>query len=130
MFELKIGKKNYKVKFGINSFCDTDLMDRTKTIIKLMADNGVFDEEEKTDTDNVETMMKNLDAYGNVIVTTRDLLFVGFKKYNPVDSVEQVGDMLDDYLDDGGNLIEVFSKVVEELITKGFMADLGKQEEK
>lgn len=28
--ELKVKGKEYKVRFGYNSFCDTDLMDRTK----------------------------------------------------------------------------------------------------
>lgn len=126
MYELKIGKKNYKVQFGINSFCDTDLMDRTKTIIKLMADNGVFDGEQ-ADENEVESIMKNMDAFKDVIITTRELLFVGFKKHNPVESVEEVGDLMDNFIDNGGNIIEVFSKLVEELISKGFMADLGKQ---
>ena len=133
MFELKFGKKNYKVQFGINSFCDTDLMDRTKKIIRFMSENGMFDDKEKVaeeQVDEVAVIMNNLDSYKDVIITTRELLFVGFKKHNPVETIEQVGDMLDDYAENGGNLIEVFSKLVEELITKGFMADLGKQEEK
>jgi hypothetical protein len=125
MYELKIGKKNYKVQFGINSFCDTDLMDRTKGIIKLMSDNGVFDENTEVDVNETDMILKNLDAYKDVIVTTRELLFVGFRKHNPVETVEQVGDLMDDYAEAGGNLIEVFSKLVEELISKGFMADLG-----
>jgi hypothetical protein len=132
MFELKFGKKNYKVQFGINSFCDTDLMDRTKKIIRFMSENGMFDDKEKVaeeQVDEVAVIMNNLDSYKDVIITTRELLFVGFKKHNPVETIEQVGDMLDDYAENGGNLIEVFSKLVEELITKGFMADLGKQEE-
>ena len=133
MFELKFGKKNYKVQFGINSFCDTDLMDRTKKIIRFMSENGMFDDKEKVaeeQVDEVAVIMNNLDSYKDVIITTRELLFVGFKKHNPVETIEQVGDMLDDYAENGGNLIEVFSKLVEELISKGFMADLGETKEK
>ena len=126
MYELKIGKKNYKVQFGINSFCDTNLMDRTKSIIKLMAENGLLDGEQ-TEDNEVESILKKMDAFKDVIVTTRDLLFVGFRKHNPVETVEEVGDLMDSFIDNGGNIIEVFSKLVEELISKGFMADLGKQ---
>ena len=38
--ELKVKGKEYKVRFGYNSFCDTDLMDRTKDLL------GIFDSEE------------------------------------------------------------------------------------
>ena len=33
--ELKVKGKEYKVRFGYNSFCDTDLMDRTKDLLGI-----------------------------------------------------------------------------------------------
>lgn len=61
--------------------------------------------------------------------TTRSLLFEGFRKYNPVKSVEEVGDLLDTYLDekpDGEDrgIVELFGKITEELTTEGFFAGL------
>ena len=35
MMVLKVKEKEYKVKFGYNSFCDTDLMDRTSALLKI-----------------------------------------------------------------------------------------------
>ena len=39
MMILNVKGKEYKVKFGYNSFCDTDLMDRTNDLLSLFHDN-------------------------------------------------------------------------------------------
>lgn len=116
MLTLKISEKEYKVKFGYNSFCDSTLMEDTEALISLLAattgKDGTFGQ-----------------LAAKMFKTTRSLLFEGFKKYNPVKSVEEVGDLLDTYLDekpDGEDrgIVELFGKITEELTTEGFFAGL------
>ena len=121
MYSLKIGDKEYKVKFGFNSFCDTDLMDRTKTLIML------FQAEDVSGDEDVSGLGKIKDLFTCV----RDLLFVGFQKYNPVNSPQEVGNLLDQYHDEGTEedphgIMDLFSNLSGELMSEGFLADLMK----
>lgn len=119
MMTLKVKDKEYIVKFGYNSFCDTDLMDRTSDLLKIF--NGAEVEDDK----DVSAMGKIKDLF----VCVRDLLFVGFQKNNPVETVQEVGDILDDYHDeatedDKRGILDLFTKLTEELMSEGFLGDL------
>lgn len=119
MMILKVKDKEYIVKFGYNSFCDTDLMDRTSDLLKI------FHGAEVEDDKDVSAMGKIKDLF----ICVRDLLFVGFKKNNPVETVQEVGDILDDYHDeatedDKRGILDLFTKLTEELMSEGFLGDL------
>lgn len=131
MFAMIISNKEYKVKFGTNSFIDTDLMDRTKQIFTILKEQGVFDDSEEgltTEEDDFAVVMKNLDMYKDILIITRELLQTGFKRYNPVDDIAEVGDLIDDYLEEKGqNIMFLFAQIVNELLTKGFLGDQASQ---
>ena len=119
MMVLNIKGKEYKVKFGYNSFCDTDLMDRTTELLTMFSDAEVEDDKDIT------VMGKIKDLFSCV----RELLFVGFKKYNPVETVQEIGELLDDYHeesteDDKRGLFSLFTMLAEELTSEGFFSDL------
>lgn len=119
MMTLNVGEKEYKVKFGYNSFCDTDLMDRTSDLINLFHSGGAENDKD------VAVMGKIKDLFCCV----RDLLFVGFEKYNPVENVQEIGEILDDYHDGGTEtdkrgILDLFTKLSEELMNEGFLGDL------
>ena len=62
----------------------------------------------------------------------RDLLFVGFKKFNPVETVQEIGEILDDYHDEATNgekrgILDLFTSLTEELMNEGFLGDLMEQ---
>ena len=122
---LKVKENEYKVKFGYNSFCDTDLMDRTSDLLKI------FKEEDVEDDNDAKAVGKVKDLF----LCVRDLLFVGFKKFNPVETVQDVGDILDDYHDeatedDSRGILDLFTDLTEELMNEGFLGDLlGQMEE-
>ena len=121
MKTITIKGKEYKIKFGYNSFCDTDLLDRASEIMGILADRTIT----KKDNEFTVKMFK----------TTRELLFEGFKKFNPVESIEAVGNLLDDYFDEGTEedthgLMDVFGIVAQELLAEGFFGDLLKKSEK
>lgn len=116
MITLNIKGEDYKVKFGYNSFCDTDLMERTQQMMSIF---------QTTETDNNETLLKIKDLF----VVVRELLFVGFKKLSPVESVQEVGNLLDEYLEEKvegekRGLIQLFSLLAEELMNEGFFGNL------
>lgn len=123
MMNLNIGGNEYKVKFGYNNFCDSDLIERVEEMIKLM--NGA-----ETDAD-VTSMGKMKELF----VIVRECLFEGFKKYNPVGSLQEVGDLLDTYMEekpestDGEDVeprgvLELFILLCNELMNEGFLGDL------
>ena len=119
MMTLKVKENEYKVKFGYNSFCDTDLMDRTSDLLKI------FSEEDVEDDDGAKAIGKIKDLF----LCVRDLLFVGFKKFNPVETVQDVGNILDDYHDeatesDSRGILDLFTELTEELMNEGFLGEL------
>lgn len=121
---LKVKENEYKVKFGYNSFCDTDLMDRTSDLLKI------FKEEDVEDDNDAKAVGKVKDLF----LCVRDLLFVGFKKFNPVETVQDVGDILDDYhdeatVDDSRGILDLFTDLTTELMNEGFLGDMLSQME-
>lgn len=122
MMTLKVKDNEYKVKFGYNSFCDTDLMDRTSDLIQLFHNSEVEDDKDVTGMGKIKELF----------CCVRDLLFVGFKKYNPVETVQEVGEILDDYHERGTEedkrgILDLFTKLSEELMNEGFLGDLMNQ---
>ena len=120
---LNVKGTEYKVKFGFNSFVDSDLMERTETMMR------VFDDDANKDDKYGMLRMKDL------FTCVRELLFVGFQKYNPVPSVQDVGNLLDDYLEEGTeenphDLLELFSQIANELMNEGFLKGLMNEAQK
>lgn len=116
MFTISINEKEYKVRFGMNSFADTDLMDRTKRLLKLFSDDD-------SSNDDMADVAKEL------FVCVRDLFYYGFMKYNKVESPQAVGDLLDDYIDEAPEgekrtILGLFEMIGEELLNQGFLDDL------
>lgn len=119
MMVLKVKEKEYKVKFGYNSFCDTDLMERTEDLLKLFQSAGADDDKD----------VAGLGKVRELFLCVRDLLFVGFKKLNPVESVQDVGDIIDDYHDEATEeekrgVMDIFTKLSEELMNEGFLGEI------
>ena len=122
MMILKVKDKEYKVKFGYNSFCDTDLMDRTSDLLAIFQGAGVEDDKDVTGMGKIKELFS----------CVRDLLFVGFKKFNPVETVQEIGEILDDYHDEATDeerrgILDLFTQLTEELMNEGFLGDLMEQ---
>ena len=118
MKTLTINGKDYKIKFGYNAFCDTDLMERVQDLARLFQKNNT-----ESDKD-----VSGIGKIKDLFCVVRELLFVGFKKYNPADSLQEIGDLLDDYKDEETEeergLFQLFSLLSEELMNAGFLNDL------
>jgi hypothetical protein len=119
MFELRIDNKDYKVQFGFNDFCDTDLLDRVQDVMVMFS---------KKDDDSVESGMKSVK---DMFLVTRELLFLGFRRNNPVETIQEVGDLLDIYKkesteEEEHTLLSMFGLLTEDLLEEGFLSDLLK----
>ena len=119
MMVLKVKDNEYKVKFGYNSFCDTDLMDRTTDLLKLLQGAEVEDDKD----------VAGLGMIKEMFLCVRDLLFVGFQKYNPVESKQEIGEILDDYHDEAPDgekrgILDLFTNLSEELMNEGFLGEV------
>lgn len=121
MFTITIKETDYKVRFGMNSFIDTDIIDRAQKVLNLMNGKEISDDKDVA----AAGMLKDL------FDCTRELFFIGFKKYNPIDSPQTVGDLLDDYIDEGEDrgILSLFNMIAGDLFNEGFLADLLTEEE-
>ena len=122
MTTITINGTEYKLKYGYNNFCDSDLMDRTTEVMGFITSSA-----DKAQTKDSEYTKK-------LFVLVRELVFEGFKRYNPK-TIEEVGDLLDDYFDEGTEddphgLLDVFGIITQELIASGFIGDLLKKSQK
>ena len=122
MLVLKIKNKEYKVKYGFNSFCDSDLMDRVADMMRLMNDDEVLKDE------NAAVKRYMADAK-ELFLLIRELLYIGFKRHNPVKTLQEVGFLLDDYNeesteDDPRDLATLFQMILTELTDEGFLKGL------
>ena len=120
MMTLKINEVEYKVKFGYNSFADSDLLENVQSIANLLSGSTTDDE------------VVGIGKMRELFSTVRELLYVGFMKYNPVQSVEEVGNLLDDYMEqtptdeeekEDRGVLTLFIKLSNELASEGFLAD-------
>lgn len=119
MMTLKIGEKDYSVKFNYNCFCDTDLLDRVSDLGKVFSGAGA-----ENDRD-VSAMGKIKDLF----VCVRDLLFTGFQEENPVENVQAVGKLLDQYKaetpeGEERGVLQLFVLLSNELTEEGFLSDI------
>lgn len=121
MMTLKIGEKDYSVKFNYNCFCDTDLLDRVNDLGKIFQKGNA-----KNDKD-VSGMGKIKDLF----VCVRDLLFTGFQEENPVENLQMVGKLLDQYRaetpeGEERGVLQLFVMLSNELTEEGFLSDIMK----
>lgn len=119
--KLTINGKEYRVSFTYNCFCDSDIFDRVKEMLVIMSP-------ERTDDPNANPLARVHDLFK----TTRDLLFIGFKRYNPVESPEEIGDLLDQYHEEAPEgedrgILSLFLALTEELMNEGFLSDMMAQ---
>lgn len=118
MTKLTINGTDYTIKFGYNAFCDTDLMERVQDLAKLFKSAEI-----ETDGD-----VSGIGRIKDLFYIVRELLFVGFKKYNPAESLQEIGDLLDDYKDEETDeprgLLQLFGILSNELMNAGFLNDI------
>lgn len=122
MMILKVKDTEYKIKFGYNSFCDTDLMDRTEDLIKILRGTGVENDKD----------VMGMKMIKELFCCVRELLYVGFKKYNPVENVQEVGNLIDEYKEesteeDKREILNLFTKLAKELMEEGFLGEVLSQ---
>ena len=115
MMTITIGGVEYKVRFSYNRFCDSDLMDRTTEALEYMKSS-------------IKAAQKDKDYTKKLFVLVRELLYEGFLKHNPK-TKEEIGDLLDDYFDEGTEeephgLLDIFTMIISELVARGFIGDL------
>jgi len=112
MFTFKVKDKEYKIKFSINAMAENDLMDRVQSLFQMMEEDGT------------------VKIVRELALTIRELIYVGSQKYNPIESVEEAGNVFDDYFDehkeqgDTDITTTFFGMFVKDLQDEGFMGDL------
>ena len=98
-------------------------MERVSDMALLMKNNAV-------ENDNDITCLGKIK---DLFCVVRELIFVGLEKYNPVKNIKEVGNLLDDYIEEGADekrgLMQLFEILGNELMNEGFLADLLTVEE-
>jgi len=116
---LHIGKKDYTVKFNYNCFCDTDLLDRVNDLGRIFQGAKVENDKDVTGMGKIR----------DLFVCVRDLLFTGLQEENPVENVQEVGKLLDQYKretpeGEERGILQLFTMLAEELFAEGFLSDI------
>lgn len=122
MIKLELKEETYKVKYGYNSFCDTDLLDNVSEILQSMT------------SDEEATPKKFMGALKDTFTAVRALLFVGLQKYHSdkFTNPSVVGDFMDDYIEENEITVQdMFNTIIVELVEQGFLKDIlaGMEEE-
>lgn len=115
MIKLELKEETYKVKFGYNSFCDTDLLDNVSEIMQNMT------------SEEDATPEKFMGAIKDTFTAVRSLLFVGLQKFHSdkFADTSSVGDFMDDYIEENNITVqELFNTIIVELVEQGFLKDL------
>lgn len=112
MIALVINNETYNVEFDYNDFCDTDLLERVDTLMKVIGG---------TAGDGIQTTK-------DVFCVVRELLFTGIKSDNRPNDIKGVGKLLDVYRkekkEEDNVLMELFVTLTDELFDEGFLHDL------
>lgn len=117
--KLHIGGEDYTVKFNYNCFCDTDLLDRVNDLGRIIHGSNA-----ESDRD-----VSLLGRIRDLFVCVRDLLFTGLQEDNPVENVQAVGKLLDQYKAEAPEgeqrgILQLFILLSNELLAEGFLADI------
>lgn len=120
MMKLNVQDKEYKVKFGYNCFCDTDLIDRVQDMTNLFTEQDIENDKQASQIGKIKELF----------IVVRELLYYGFAKYNPVNNIAEIGDILDDYIDEEvegeeRGLLQLFTLLSNELFKSGFLSNLN-----
>ena len=94
-------------------------MDRTTDLLKLLQGAEVEDDKD----------VAGLGMIKEMFLCVRDLLFVGFQKYNAVETVQEIGEIIDDYHDEAQDgekrgMLDLFTNLSEELMNEGFLGEV------
>ena len=119
----KILKEDYKIKFGTRLYADDDVLDKVRALADI---------DEKEDIANIKSILD----------CTANLLLSGLQKDekhtqyhyeigNMEDKKEKrnlIFNLLDDFVEDGGNIMELFTELNQELMNLGFLG-VGEEEQ-
>ena len=116
---------NYKIKYGYLVTSKSKIIPR---VIKTMEQIG---------SENVEP-----EFITNLMSTVADMLLYGLQKahaseygFNFItgdgydEKYAKVCDLMDDYIEDGGKMLDLFNLLAEELLNKGFLAEMSENME-
>lgn len=121
---LKICGEEYTVKFSTRIYADDDILDKVEGLSKIKNSDGIL---------NVKAILD----------CTAGLLLSGLQKDtkhteyhydidNPEDKKSKrnlMFDLLDNFIDEGGDVLDLFEQLNEELQNKGFFGNIKKQQE-
>lgn len=122
--KLNVGKEEYTVKFSTRLYTDGNVLDEVQALSQRKNDEGIA----------------NLKPFLNCVV---ELLLAGLQKdkehadyhYDLEDDADKklkrslVFDLLDDFVDDDGDIFELFDQLCVELQERGFLGNWKKKEE-
>ena len=97
-------------------------MDRVADMMRLINNDKVSKDEAAA----VKEFVANTKE---LFVLVRELLYIGFERYNPVESLQEVGFLLDDYNEEASegesrDLGTLFEMILVELSNEGFLKGL------
>lgn len=119
---LKIGKEDYKIKFSTRLYTDDDILDKVQSF-------------SNRDDEGIDNIKPFLDCVVGLVLAglqkDNEHTQYHYNIENPEDKKAKrnlVFDLLDDYIDDGGDVFELFEQLNDELQNRGFLGNLKNRE--
>ena len=133
MTTLKVGDKEYKLKFGYKSFKKSGIL---REVVSMRKKISGAKENTDVSTENEEDELGNLEILEEVLELNSKLVLAALQKYNEefrtdykseeeVQAIiDKVDDLMDDYMDeeDSMSIMDLFSTLTEELFNNGFLS--------
>lgn len=125
MIVLKIKDKEYKLKFGYKSFKKSGVLREVVEMQKKIKGSGAEENEE----DNIGALEEILELNSRLVLAAlqknHEEFRTDYKSEEDVSMIiEKVDDLMDDYMDedDSMSIMDLFSKLAEELFNNGFLS--------
>lgn len=119
---IKLNGKDYTLEYGYGVTVRTNLVEKVIALTDMFTD---------------ETKVNDPKSISYMISSLGELVLVGLQKKHrdefgfnyetdegKAEKLDLVYDMLDDYFDDGGEFVELFETVQNELLNNGFLAKM------
>lgn len=111
---------NYKIKYGYLVVSKSEIIPRVVTTMGKLADGS----EEPSFISDLMSTVADMLLYGLQKAHASDFGFNFITKDGYDEKYAKVCDLIDDYIEEGGKIIELFNQLAEELLNKGFLAEV------
>lgn len=141
MLKLNIGDKELKIKFGYKPTLKERIISKMTKLSKATKKDEGEETEKETETTKNENDGADLEKIEDLLMFLPEILLVGLQvhheeyrydydtKEGKQEQLDRAFNLVDEYATDGGDLIELFNRLQEEIQNDSFLSSLFRKAE-